>query len=247
MSLLQMAEEITEHVVEDLGDHVKLILVYGSMARGEATEFSDLDMVVITDGVSYHRSFILQGRPVEIWSMTLNECEKLITTPSISWGVAITLFFRNKVLYGDQSILDRLQQLYDSLDPQPFIQFCADRLVAFADILGKVRSAARDGDLIYARWASHCLANEAAGIIAMINKRYYLNQWGKHLPEIMECKILPKEFKHCYQTLWLGSDFDELISAIRHLYTEFESILQELGAKIPRVKSIREGMKSPKS
>jgi len=117
MPSLQMAEKIAEYVVEELGDHVKLILVYGSLARGEATEFSDLDMVIITDSISYSRSFVLKERPVDIWSMTLDECEKLITTPSISWGVAITLFFQNKVLYGDQSILNRLWQLYDSLDP----------------------------------------------------------------------------------------------------------------------------------
>lgn len=109
MPSLQMAEKIAEYVVEELGDHVKLILVYGSLARGEATEFSDLDMVVITDSISYSRSFVLKERPVDIWSMTLDECEKLITTPSISWGVAITLFFQNKVLYGDQSILNRLR------------------------------------------------------------------------------------------------------------------------------------------
>jgi len=54
MSLLQMAEEITRYIVEELGDHIKLILVYGSLARGEATEFSDLDIVVITDGTSYN-------------------------------------------------------------------------------------------------------------------------------------------------------------------------------------------------
>ncbi len=247
MSLLWMAEEIAGIIVEELDDRVKLILVYGSLARGEATEFSDLDMVVITDGISYSRSFVLEGRPFEIWSITLDECEKLIKTPSISWGVAITLFFQNKIVYGDQTILNRLQRIYDSLDMRPFIQFCADKLVSFADILGKVKSAARNGDIIYARWAAHCLANDTAGIIAMINKRYYLNQWGKHFPEILANKILPKDFKRYYQILWLSSDFEELISAIQHLYIEFERILQELGAKIPRAKSIQEGMKSSKS
>jgi len=247
MSLLQMAEKIVGYVVEELGDHVKLILVYGSLARGEDTEFSDLDMVVITDGAPYHRSFILQERPFEIWSMTLEECEKIITTPSTSWGVATALFFQNRVLYGDQSILDPLKQLYDSLDMQPFIQSCADTLVYFAEILGKVRSAAKDRDLIYARWASFDLANTVAGMVAMINKKYYLNQWGKHLPEILQCKMLPKGFKRCYQTLWLSSDFEELISTIRHLYAEFEQILRGLGARIPEVKSLREGIKSSKS
>ncbi len=242
-----MAKEISGYVVRELGEHVKLILVYGSLARGENTEFSDLDMVVITDGVSYNRSFVLKGRPFEIWSMALDECEKLITTPSISWGVAVTLFFQNKVLYGDQAILNRLEKVYDSLDMQPFIQFCADELVGFVDILGKVKSAAHSRDIVYARWAAHCLANETAGIIAMINKRYYLNQWGKHLPEILTNKILPKDLERCYRILWLSSDFEELISAIDHLYIEFERILRELGATIPHVKSIEEGMTSSKS
>lgn len=247
MSLLQMAKRIAGYIVEELGDHAKLILVYGSLARGEATELSDLDMVVVTDGVAYSRSFVLQGRPFEVWSMTLEECENLITTPSISWCVAITMFFKNKVLYGDQGILNRWRKLYDSMDRKSFTQFCADHLVRFIDILGKVKSAARERDLIYAKWASNCLANDAAAMVAMINKRYYLNQWGKHLPEIIKCDIIPENFEQCYRILWLSSDFEELIGAIRHLYHEFERILRELGAKLPHVESIQEGMKSSES
>lgn len=245
MSLLEMAQEISEYVVKDLGDQVKLMLAYGSVTRGEVTQFSDLDILVITDSASYQRAFVLKGRPVEIWSMALEECKKLITTPSISWCVAITLFFQNKVLYGDRSILDQLQHLYHSLDMQPFIQDCANTLVYFAEILGKVKSAAKDRDLIYARWASFDLANTTAGMVAMINKKYYLNQWGKHLPEILTCKILPKSFEHHYRVLWLSSNFNELIASISHLYMEFERILQKLGAKIPQTNSLEEAMRRP--
>lgn len=243
MSLLEMAQEISEYVVKDLDEQAKLILAYGSGARGEATQFSDLDMLVITESASYQRAFVLKGRPVEIWSMTLEECRKLITTPSISWCVAIALFFQNKVLYGDESILDQLQNLYHSLDMQPFIQDCANTLIYFAEILAKVKGAAKNRELIYAKWASFDLANTAAGMVAMINKKYYLNQWGKHLPEILTCKILPRNFEHHYRVLWLSSDFNELIASISHLYTEFERILQKLGARIPKTNSLEEAMK----
>ena len=82
MSLLEMAQEISEYVVKDLGDQVKLTLPYGSAARGEVTQFSDLDILVITYSASYQRASVLKGRPVEIWSMTLEECKKLITDTS---------------------------------------------------------------------------------------------------------------------------------------------------------------------
>jgi len=242
MVLIQMAQKITRHIVEEIGDQAKLILVYGSIARDEATPFSDLDMLVITDIAPYRRSFVLKRRPVEIWSMTLEECKELITTPSISWGVAVTIFFQNKVLYGDRKILNQLQNLYRSLDMRPFIQFCARTLVSFAEILGKVKHAAQTKDMIYARWASYDLANTVAGMVAMINKKYYLNQWGKHLPEILQCKILPDKFEHYYRTLWLSSDYDELVAAISHLYIEFERILSELGAEIPHFDSLQEAV-----
>lgn len=242
MSLIEMAEKISRHVVEELGEQVRLIIVYGSTARGEATPFSDLDILVITADASYQSSFVLQGRPVEIWSMTFEECKKLIITPSLSWGVAVTMFFQNKVLYGDRSILTQLQNLYRSLNMEPFIQFCAKNLVYFAEILGKVKGAAQTKDLVYARWAAYDLANSVAGMVAMINKKYYLNQWGKHMAEILQCKILPEGFEHYYRILWLSSDFDELVATINHLHIEFQRILSELGAEIPHFNSLQEAM-----
>lgn len=247
MSLIEMAQKISRHVVEELGDQARLVIVYGSTARGEATPFSDLDILVITTDASYQRSFVLQGRPVEIWSMTFEQCKKLIITPSLSWGVAVTMFFQNKVLYGDRSILTQLQNLYRSLNMEPFIQFCARNLVCFAEILGKVKGAAQTKDIVYARWAAYDLANTVAGMVAMINKKYYLNQWGKHMAEILQCKILPDRFEHCYRTLWLSSDFDELVASISHLYIEFQRILSELGAEIPHFNSLQEAMNNTRT
>ncbi|MBC7114615.1 MAG: uncharacterized protein PWR13_283 [Archaeoglobi archaeon] len=42
-------EEFANRAVEELGDRIDAIILYGSLARGEADENSDIDILVITD------------------------------------------------------------------------------------------------------------------------------------------------------------------------------------------------------
>ncbi|MFX1536601.1 MAG: nucleotidyltransferase family protein [Promethearchaeota archaeon] len=44
-----IADEIKKFLIREYGNGIKQVLVYGSFARGEATENSDIDMAVIID------------------------------------------------------------------------------------------------------------------------------------------------------------------------------------------------------
>ncbi len=44
-----LVDEIKNFLIEKYDDKIKQVLVYGSFARGEATEDSDIDMAVIVD------------------------------------------------------------------------------------------------------------------------------------------------------------------------------------------------------
>ena len=44
-----LANEIKRFLIDKYGDNIKKVIVYGSFARGEATEASDIDMMVIID------------------------------------------------------------------------------------------------------------------------------------------------------------------------------------------------------
>jgi predicted nucleotidyltransferase len=45
----QAFEEFARTVREELGDHIHEIILYGSTARGEATEHSDVDVLIVMD------------------------------------------------------------------------------------------------------------------------------------------------------------------------------------------------------
>lgn len=44
-----LAIEIKRFLIDKYGDNIKQVIVYGSFARGEATEASDIDMMAIID------------------------------------------------------------------------------------------------------------------------------------------------------------------------------------------------------
>lgn len=57
-AVLRIVEEIKEEISIALGDAVKDIILYGSYARDEQTEFSDIDIAVLVDDNNMDMSVI---------------------------------------------------------------------------------------------------------------------------------------------------------------------------------------------
>jgi len=45
----RLVEQVKAYLRERYGDHIRRVILYGSHARGEATEDSDVDVLVLTD------------------------------------------------------------------------------------------------------------------------------------------------------------------------------------------------------
>jgi predicted nucleotidyltransferase len=45
----QLVRQVKEHLLKLYGDKIKQVILYGSQARGEATEDSDVDVLVVVD------------------------------------------------------------------------------------------------------------------------------------------------------------------------------------------------------
>ena len=45
----RLVDRVKVHLTERYGEHIKKVILYGSYARGEATEDSDVDVLVLVD------------------------------------------------------------------------------------------------------------------------------------------------------------------------------------------------------
>jgi predicted nucleotidyltransferase len=102
---------ITEDKIEEIKDKIvktvspEKIILFGSYATGEATEESDIDMVVIWDSdLNPHKRNLLLSRlfpkrdfSLDIFAFTKKEAEKL---KDITGTILYEAFHHGRVIYG---------------------------------------------------------------------------------------------------------------------------------------------------
>ena len=74
-------EEVKEYLIKIYGDRVKQVIIYGSYARGEATEESDIDVLIVVDDSL--NSFKVRKSLSDILFDILLENEELISVIAI--------------------------------------------------------------------------------------------------------------------------------------------------------------------
>ncbi len=90
-------QEFLKIAKEKHGDKIEKIILFGSLARGEATEESDIDILVITSGNRFEMQKNLSGIAVDILLKTGEYISaKAVSTEEYSFMKKInTGFYRN--------------------------------------------------------------------------------------------------------------------------------------------------------
>ncbi|MCK4567568.1 MAG: nucleotidyltransferase domain-containing protein [Candidatus Thorarchaeota archaeon] len=104
--LLEQARGIAHSLVEETSG-INLILIYGSLARGTENEFSDIDMLIVSDVISVSWSFVLNGCPVSAHTMTWDEIAGLAKGQHGTWSVGASVFEHGKILWSRPKAVER--------------------------------------------------------------------------------------------------------------------------------------------
>lgn len=74
----QIAATYAAEIRKRLGEHVKQIILFGSQARGDATDLSDFDFVVVVDNRTRHLREVIVDVGAEVLSETSRLCAALV-------------------------------------------------------------------------------------------------------------------------------------------------------------------------
>lgn len=75
-TIINLVEEYSKIVRSKLGSHLKQIILYGSQARGDAWEGSDVDMLIIVD----KRTPDIREKTLDVAVEMMNKYEKLFSS-----------------------------------------------------------------------------------------------------------------------------------------------------------------------
>jgi predicted nucleotidyltransferase len=113
---LAVARSYTQRLAAHYGDELRLAAVTGSVARGEDTPFSDLDLLLVSaNGAIASRSLIFQGWPINIKAMAEAELTRQVQEPDAQWPQLMGMLDHVRVLQGHTALPERWLMLGRSL------------------------------------------------------------------------------------------------------------------------------------
>jgi kanamycin nucleotidyltransferase len=173
---LEIAREVARRIVEKYGERIIVVAAYGSVAKGEDTPYSDLDIwVAAREPAEDLRFFVYRGMAVSIhWD---TEEGRITTAGRVTrdWPITADEVHSFLVLYEQEGseFLTRLKAAANALSDEEFAEAIRTFMARTRETWGKMQGPWSAGDhyrlLVNGRW----LVWSVAMILGLLNKRFY--------------------------------------------------------------------------
>ena len=238
------AEVLVSHAVKNYGEDVDLIGYYGSHARGDAREGSDLDIFYTpADGKNpaIGRTFLLDGVLFDFWAISWETLEGLATGHIRGWAFAPALVQQVRTLHvrsSEQAArLAKLKQL--SLDlqvPEHAPQMIQRSVGMFGIVMahvGNLRLAVANGRLADVRYAGWNVIQATLECLALANQVFFDRGLRESLTEVQKLTHRPLGMKNLILAITTSPDPEEVLRAGEELALTTRQVLRQFQASLP--------------
>jgi len=194
---LRLANSIKEALLKKWDD-TEAVGLFGSVARGDDTQWSDLDMMCIVNSMSGKDDLFFMYRKVPVWVEVWSKnylVEKIRhSEPGPEWPISVNKWFEVTPLYDPHNVFQELRSLIESLSESFYIKGAKESLLNAYLWLTKIEAAQETGDEMEVREAAHHLAHDLAGYVAYLNRTFYKKGFKSIFKEYKEFKIIPTSY-----------------------------------------------------
>lgn len=225
--LLHQAQEIAYYIVNRV-DEIDLVYLYGGVAQGREHPRSDIEMSAVSEKKRIRWEFILDDRPIFIWPQTWKQLEAVATGKEGCWSIAAGSIAHAKILWS-KSDAKRTQFLKIQEQSKFGAKSALKRSIhSFDELYGKLwrlQKAIETGRKLDTTFLVWDLANGLVNVLAALNGRFLLNNWGKQIPELQTFRKMPMNFIQRYTAL-IKSDPKEALQVASDLVDDVKVLLR---------------------
>lgn len=203
---LDIASAIADKIVEKYGDRVSAIAIYGSVAKGEDSAHSDLDLwVATTQPIEDVRFFVYKGIPISINWDTENGRIKSAGHVTPFWPMDADELRSYIVLFERGDFLERLREAASNLNEEDFLSSIRVLMARVCETSNRLHNAWEAGDHYRLLVDGRLLTWGTAMMLGLLNRRYYKGGGGRGFYQLS--KQMPKQPKDYANLLDLAGGF----------------------------------------
>jgi predicted nucleotidyltransferase len=252
VSKVRVSEEIGELLGKKFGKGILYGFLSGSVARGEDTELSDLEVAFVTNekiripGMSSdgYREFLYKDLQVQIEFRTKDEAEDGVTEVGPYWPIAVAYFLNPQIIFGDrdggEAFASMLRKRVDSLSDSTFRKAAGHSLLWVRENFHKVLNACNANDEIRAVQSASGMCDEAAKFVALVNRRYYYRADARMSEENKSFSKLPSNFHVLLERLTFAREVGDIQSAATDLWSSCSALAESEDIGIESYESVKD-------
>jgi kanamycin nucleotidyltransferase len=215
--------------------------VIGSTARGEDTEWSDLDLVVVTTSDSSFReqTHIVRGIAVVISVLNRADLEQVLHHPDLQWPYLMGVLSALRVLQGDAALVQAWLAIGKALPRRTLHMALSRHLPELVfESYGRVLSCGRRRDEFTVLHAVIEVLYEMKTALCLLNARWVTHDYYRGFEEVFDFEHLPRDYAQLVPALWQERDLDRIITLAGTLMNNYWQLLTGMGLNIANHQSV---------
>lgn len=229
---MKLARTIADQIVSRYGKEIIGIALYGSVAKNEDAEYSDIEFWIATTDKLPSREVlsICQGQSVELF---YDRAENLIIdtgTVTPCWPLQADMRRSFIIMHEQENYFGRIRQAAMNLRETDFTDAIKERMLRTHELAGKLRNAWVNHDRHGILALSRDLVFSFALIIGLANRKYYKSQRGMY-QQSKEMPLKPKRYVELLDAAggFENTNTEEVFCAAIALWEQTERFVKDQG------------------
>ncbi|NJN18451.1 MAG: nucleotidyltransferase domain-containing protein [Oscillochloris sp.] len=239
---IQFGRDLAARLRDRYGAVILLFGMLGSSARGEATEWSDVDLLAVTtDATIASRTLIYQGAPVVLHVISEADLTAALRKPGLSWPYWMGVLAEVRPLLGDRAAVARWQALGTELDDTEFQQAVEPLLPELVfESYGRIRSSAARNNRRDAAHAAVEVIYELRTALCLLNRRYVTRDYFAGIEQTFAFRLQPDDYPTLVTQLWDAHELEAIVPPAGKLMAAYWRLLAACGLNIPNYQRVND-------
>jgi kanamycin nucleotidyltransferase len=229
---IKLAREIADQIVGRYDKDIIGIALYGSVAKNEDSEYSDLEFWIATTNKLPSREVlcIYKGQSIELFYGPADNFISDTKTVTPFWPLQADMRRSFIIMHEQEKYFDRIHQAAKDIDGQAYNEAIRERMLRTFELIGKLRNAREINDQYGILALSREITFSFALLIGLVNRSYYKSQRGMY-QKSKEMPLKPENYSELLDIAggFTSTDTEEVYKATISLWDKTRRFITNQG------------------